>query len=406
MIRIAFIPRSSETFKLPPTLPSTILRHASTLCGCILSQKSPFVSTAAKVSSFLTYNQNHSALDCCPLVFRSMATSRQKRSGQYREQAAKNQGTTSGSSSSIGKNKEEKEAAEALLTNEGQPHRFGDTSMEPPQVLLPNTDLTMFRETPSLLHDTPYTTLRDLQQGAAETDSTGFGMSSTPPSTVSAVADLGALKDLYDPALHLSATVPTDWSDYEPATPLWEEMAAWIGVAGRPISVADYMRLCLTHPVYGYYTQAESKRSQMATKDEFDVDEWDDHTEETASNANSNEDLIIGPTGDFITAPEMSQIFGECLGIWCMTMWQLSSPRPSSWQWLEAGPGKGSLMADLIRFTYSVDKIKNTFGNGCRGIHFIEQSPILRDVQRKTLQNDVGHLVNFDFSPCTEGKDE
>jgi len=209
---------------------------------------------------------------------------------------------------------------------------------------------------------------------------------------------LGALKDLYDPALHLSATAPTDWSDYESATPLWQEMAAWIGVAGRPMSVADYMRLCLTHPAYGYYTQATSGARTNGpggeARDEFDIDEWGDDKDNNGTKA---DDLIIGPGGDFVTAPEMTQIFGECLGVWYMSVWQLMAPRPAKWQWLEGGPGKGSLMADLIRFTFSVDKIRDTFGHGCQGVHLIEQSPRLRQVQRETLQKDVGHLVNFSF---------
>lgn len=280
-------------------------------------------------------------------------------------------------------------------------------------LILPTTpDLSTFRSTPSLLHDTPYTTLRDLEKGAAAMDDKDNGknenntFSFSLPSTLSMVSDLGALRDLYDPHLHLSSTAPTDWSDYEAATPLWEEMAAWIGVAGRPISVADYMRLCNTHPVYGYYTKAESSNQAGANgpadQDDFDHDEWDDDNNKN----NTKDSLIIGPGGDFVTAPEMCQIFGECLAIWSMTVWQLSSERYTSWQWLEAGPGRGSLMVDLIRFGMSVDKIRDTFGHGCRAIHLIEQSPKLRQVQRETLIANVGHLVNFTFPQSTTNNDK
>lgn len=326
-----------------------------------------------------------------------------------------------------------------LWSADAQAHKASELVRNEKKLLLPTTDLSQFVATPSLLSDTPYTTLGDLQKGAAaeqeRDDAKNYAQGSnkegtaasraelgdtipTPQSTLSMVSDLGGLRDLYDPSLHLSATAPTDWRDYEPATPLWEEMAAWIGVAGRPISVADYMRLCNTHPAYGYYTQASSTSSSKPgssnnnnNNDDFDDDDWDVPTDND-SNTSSNEaaataeqdNLIIGPGGDFVTAPEMSQIFGECLAVWCMTLWQLSTSRPTSWQWLEVGPGRGSLMVDLIRFGVSVPKIRDTFGNGCRGIHLIETSPRLRQVQRETLMAQAGHLVHFEFPQ--DGADE
>ena len=74
---------------------------------------------------------------------------------------------------------------------------------------------------------------------------------------------------------------------------------------------------------------------QEKPKDDFDVDEWDDDGTKdgkaTATNEKDDSDLIIGPGGDFVTAPEMSQIFGECLGVWCMTVWQLAgAARPAT----------------------------------------------------------------------------
>jgi NADH dehydrogenase [ubiquinone] 1 alpha subcomplex assembly factor 7 len=309
---------------------------------------------------------------------RRFATSRQKRSGIYQEGESKD--TKLDMKSSTIDEASVSASSESPLINTRQP--------PPPQLLLPNTDLTSFAETPSLMRDTPYTTLEDLQRGIEiPSDDTELLHNAATPSSSS-------FTDLYDPNVHLSATTPTDWRDYEAATPLWQEMAAWIGVAGRPISVADYMRQCLTHPAYGYYTNAESRAASTsrAGEDDFDQNDWDNAKE--ASQTESS-DLVIG--GDFVTAPEMSQIFGECLGIFFMTLWQLASPRPATWQWLEGGPGKGSLMVDLIRFTYSVDKIRDTFGQGCRAIHWIEQSPKLRQVQRESLQRDVGHLVDFVF---------
>eukprot|EP00977_Amphora_coffeiformis_P027682 scaffold34631_cov251-Amphora_coffeaeformis.AAC.11 len=363
-------------------------------------------------------------------ILRAFATSRQKRSGMYKEPDQ----LLGEDQKPLAEHQQVKE--DAIVWNaDGQARRASEMmkQQQQPKILLPNTDLQNFTEMPSLLHDTPYTTLENLQRGTwvDETNKIGGTSNNTTGSststsiknplqpTVGIMSDLGALKDLYDPKVHLSATAPSDWSDYEPATPLWEEMAAWIGVAGRPMSVADCMRLCLTHPAHGYYTQATSvARTTTAVaadaggggvQDDFDVDEWAEEEEEDDNkntSASKADDLIIGPGGDFVTAPEMSQIFGECLGVWCMTVWQLMAPRPTAWQWLEAGPGKGSLMADLIRFTFSVDKIRDTFGHGCRGIHFIEQSPRLRQVQRETLQKDVGHLVNFSFPQNDKGPAE
>jgi hypothetical protein len=58
------------------------------------------------------------------------------------------------------------------------------------------------------------------------------------------------VQELYRPDLHLPSA-PTDWSTYEPSTPLTETFIALIGVSGRPISTADFMRIALTHPQHG-----------------------------------------------------------------------------------------------------------------------------------------------------------
>ncbi len=112
-----------------------------------------------------------------------------------------------------------------------------------------------------------------------------------------------------------------------------------------PISIERYMALCLSHPRYGYYT----------TRDPF------------------------GPSGDFITAPEVSQMFGELLGLWCADLWlQLGSPKP--FQIIELGPGRGTLMADAFRAMRVVPGLL-----GALEIHLVETSPVLRQRQRQTL---------------------
>jgi len=81
-----------------------------------------------------------------------------------------------------------------------------------------------------------------------------------------------------------------------------------------PISIASYMGLCLTHPGHGYYRQGNA----------------------------------IGAAGDFITAPEISQMFGEMLGFCLVNLWQQMS-EPKAFTLLELGPGRGTLMADVLR---------------------------------------------------------
>ena len=75
-----------------------------------------------------------------------------------------------------------------------------------------------------------------------------------------------------------------------------------------------YMSVCLLHPEHGYY----------ATRDPF------------------------GRAGDFITAPEISQMFGEMLGL-CLAQAWLDQGRPAPFILAEAGPGRGTLMADMLR---------------------------------------------------------
>ncbi len=81
-----------------------------------------------------------------------------------------------------------------------------------------------------------------------------------------------------------------------------------------PMSVATYMGLCLTHPNKGYYKLADP----------------------------------LGAKGDFITAPEISQMFGELLGFFFVNLWQQMG-QPKEFTLLELGPGRGTLMADMLR---------------------------------------------------------
>ena len=84
--------------------------------------------------------------------------------------------------------------------------------------------------------------------------------------------------------------------------------------ATGPMSIATYMGLCLTHPRHGYYSSGRP----------------------------------IGAAGDFITAPEISQMFGELIGFFIVNLWQQMG-EPKSFTLLELGPGRGTLMADMLR---------------------------------------------------------
>jgi NADH dehydrogenase [ubiquinone] 1 alpha subcomplex assembly factor 7 len=125
---------------------------------------------------------------------------------------------------------------------------------------------------------------------------------------------------------------------------LLPHLLARIRAAG-PLTIADYMAECLTHPVHGYYT----------TRDP------------------------LGPAGDFITAPEISQMFGEMLGV-CLAQCWLDHGCPSPFALAELGPGRGTLMADILRATKGVPGFLDA-----AEVHLVEVSPPLRARQGETL---------------------
>ncbi|WP_439580571.1 class I SAM-dependent methyltransferase [Elioraea sp.] len=92
----------------------------------------------------------------------------------------------------------------------------------------------------------------------------------------------------------------------------------------------------------------------------------------------------FGRAGDFVTAPEMTQAFGELLGAWCAAVWQ-SMGRPDPVLLAEAGPGRGTLMADALRLA---DRVAPDFAAAAR-IHLIETSPVLRAAQEMRLRGRV-----------------
>jgi SAM-dependent MidA family methyltransferase len=116
--------------------------------------------------------------------------------------------------------------------------------------------------------------------------------------------------------------------------------------AQGPISVADYMAECLLHPEHGYYT----------TRAPF------------------------GAAGDFTTAPEISQMFGELLGL-CMVQCWVDQGQPKPFTLAELGPGRGTLLADALRAARAVPSFLQA-----AEIVLVEASPKLRSGQADTLR--------------------
>ena len=146
-------------------------------------------------------------------------------------------------------------------------------------------------------------------------------------------------------------------------TPLETQIIETIRQSG-PMTLDRYMTLCLAHPEYGYYM----------SRDPF------------------------GRGGDFTTAPEISQMFGELIGIWCISAWQtLQTPDP--FHLVELGPGRGTLMADLLRAAKVMPGVHDSMR-----VHLVETSPVLRKVQEKTLDG-IGPTVEWhdDIATLPEG---
>lgn len=133
--------------------------------------------------------------------------------------------------------------------------------------------------------------------------------------------------------------------------PLEQILAARIASEG-PLDIGTFMELALGHPEHGYYRNRDP----------------------------------LGKAGDFTTAPEISQMFGELIGLWAADLWrQMGSPKKLIL--MECGPGRGALMADALRATRNVAGYHNSLE-----IHLLETSPVLREIQKKNLQ---GYTLYF-----------
>lgn len=88
----------------------------------------------------------------------------------------------------------------------------------------------------------------------------------------------------------------------------------------------------------------------------------------------------IGVGGDFITSPEISQLFGEMVGIWCLATWE-SMGKPSVINLVELGPGNGTLMKDVLRIVKNFPAFQSALK-----VSLVEVSPVMRELQREALE--------------------
>jgi len=127
-------------------------------------------------------------------------------------------------------------------------------------------------------------------------------------------------------------------------SPLQSEIKKLIKSSG-PMPVWRYMELCLIHPSYGYYISRDP----------------------------------LGREGDFTTSPEVSQMFGELLGLWVASVWKAIGS-PSLLRLIELGPGRGTLMADALRALRVLPPLYQALS-----IHLVEINPVLREKQKAAL---------------------
>jgi NADH dehydrogenase [ubiquinone] 1 alpha subcomplex assembly factor 7 len=129
-------------------------------------------------------------------------------------------------------------------------------------------------------------------------------------------------------------------------TPLEAEIRRRIAAAG-PMPVGEYMALCLGDPDHGYYTTHDP----------------------------------LGSRGDFITAPEISQMFGELIGLWMAAVWKQMGA-PEYIRIIELGPGRGTLMNDALRAVQVMPGFRDAIA-----LHLVEISPALEEQQERKLEH-------------------
>lgn len=144
-------------------------------------------------------------------------------------------------------------------------------------------------------------------------------------------------------ASNRSQTGKSVGSDAREQTALAEALARRIRF-GAPLTVAEYMRECLTHPKHGYYTSLSA----------------------------------LGARGDFITSPEISQVFGELVGVWGAQV--VIDQKLDKFRLVELGAGSGALLRDALRALKQLRQLPVR-------VDIVDASPTLRKAQKRTLAN-------------------
>ena len=146
-------------------------------------------------------------------------------------------------------------------------------------------------------------------------------------------------------------------------SPLETELRRLISAAG-PMPVWKFMSLCLAHPQHGYYV----------TQDPF------------------------GTGGDFTTAPEISQIIGELIGVWALAVWRAMGS-PENVRLVELGPGRGTMMKDALRALRIAPDFRRAIS-----LHLVEASPVLESIQRDMLDTlDIPAMWHRTFDDVPDG---
>ncbi|KAH8653350.1 DUF185 domain-containing protein [Xylariales sp. PMI_506] len=159
-----------------------------------------------------------------------------------------------------------------------------------------------------------------------------------------------------------AATIARKDEERQWTTPLAKRLTEAINITG-PIPLASFMRMCLTSDIGGYYTGAIK-----GDRDQF------------------------GQKGDFITSPEISQTFGELIGVWFVAEW-ISQGRPKHGvELIEVGPGRGTLMDDMLRTIRNFPEMASAID----AVYMVEASPELRVAQK--------NLLCGEGAPMTESK--
>jgi len=158
------------------------------------------------------------------------------------------------------------------------------------------------------------------------------------------VAAEAGLSEHADPAARQADVVAVEKE--EPETPLIALLKERMRMGPMPVS--EYMKLAMSHPEHGYYT------SKGFTG-------------------------IFGRRGDFTTAPEISQMFGEIIAVWVVWTWQTLGC-PKKVQLIELGPGRGTMMADMLRASARFRPFLDALS-----VHMVDSSEQLQEIQRKRL---------------------